>query len=64
MKQLELNFIGGKKYIPTFDTWYAENSHERRQFGERPYSKKQAVRVYSELLESGFFLKSQYRGNS
>jgi len=62
MKQLEFNFIGRNIYIPTFDTWYAENSHERRQFGERPYSKKKAVRVYSELLESGFFLNGRYKG--
>tara|TARA_R100001443_G_scaffold65778_1_gene74984 strand:- start:336 stop:554 length:219 start_codon:yes stop_codon:yes gene_type:complete len=65
MKQLELNFEKGKanfgkqenkKFeIPDFDTWYYENSHERRQFGEKPYSRMKATSVYADLIESDFF---------
>lgn len=62
MKQLEFNFKTRDSEIPTFDTWYAENSHERRQFGEKAYSKMKAVSIYADLIESGFFLQIQKRG--
>jgi len=65
MKQLEFEFtekMFSKVGVPTFETWYAENSHERRQFGERPYGKKKAVDVYNELVKTGFFHNSQYKG--
>ena len=58
MKQLDLfNYhrLQVSSEIPSFDTWYAENSHERRQFGEKPYSKMKAVSIYADLIESGFF---------
>lgn len=58
MKQLELfeNVTRGlKSEIPSFDDWYAENSHERRTFGEKAYSKSKAISVYADLVESGFF---------
>ena len=65
MKQLEFNFEKGKPnfekqrnkkfYIPSFEDWYAENSHERRQFGEKPYNRMKATSVYADLLESDFF---------
>lgn len=41
--------------IPSFDTWYSENSHERNQYGERPYKKEQAKEVYAHLIRIGFF---------
>ena len=53
-KQLELDF-SDKSYVPSFDTWYAENSHEKRQFQEKPYNKRHAIKVYRNLVESGFF---------
>ena len=62
MKQLEFNFKTRDSEIPTFDDWYAENSHERRQFGEKAYSKMQAVSVYADLIESGFFYRYNKRG--
>jgi len=62
MKQLKFDFNRRDFTIPSFETWYAENSHERRQFGDRAYSKKQAVRVYAELLEGGFFTSGRYKG--
>ena len=58
MKQLELfeNITKGlKSDIPDFETWYSENSHERRTFGEKPYSRSKAISVYADLVESGFF---------
>ena len=62
MKQLEFDFKTRDSEIPTFDDWYAENSHERRQFGEKAYSKMQAVSVYADLIESGFFYRYNKRG--
>ena len=41
--------------IPSFDEWYCENSHERRQYGEKAYSKQKAVMVYRHLIKIGFF---------
>ena len=56
MKQLEFDFKKERDiYIPSFDDWYSENSHERRTFGEKPYTKNKALIVYSELVKSGFF---------
>ena len=54
MKQLEIVFKD-KLYVPSFDDWYAENSHERRQFGEKPHPKRRAIKVYKNLVEIGFF---------
>ena len=62
MKQLEMNFKTRDYEIPTFDDWYAENSHERRQFGEKAYSKMKAVSVYADLIESGFFYRYKKGG--
>tara|TARA_B100001094_G_C18080625_1_gene744987 strand:+ start:273 stop:464 length:192 start_codon:yes stop_codon:yes gene_type:complete len=62
MKQLEFNFKSRDCEIPTFDDWYAENSHERRQFGEKAYSKMKAVSVYADLIESGFFYRYKKGG--
>ena len=62
MKQLEMNFKSRDCEIPTFDTLYAENSHERRQFGEKAYSKMKAVSVYADLIESGFFYRYKKGG--
>jgi len=53
-KQLEFDF-SEKHYVPSFDTWYAENSHEKRQFQEKPYNKRHAIKVYKNLVETGFF---------
>ena len=53
-KQLEFDF-SEKHYVPSFDTWYAENSHEKMQFQEKPYNKKRALLVYENLVETGFF---------
>ena len=52
-KQLELEFGGNR--IPTFETWYSENSHEKRTFGEKVYSYEEAEKVYKRLLENNFF---------
>ena len=56
MEQLSFNFsFGGNKKIPSFETWYAENSHEKRQFNETPYTREQAQQVYKRLIREGFF---------
>ena len=57
-KQLEFDF-SEKSYVPSFDTWYAENSHEKRQFQEKPYNKRRALMVYKNLVETGFFTKGK-----
>ena len=58
MKQLDLFEEITKNLssnVPSFDTWYSENTHERNQYGERPYSKAHAMKVYRNLVETGFF---------
>tara|TARA_B100001113_G_C21071511_1_gene605752 strand:- start:535 stop:732 length:198 start_codon:yes stop_codon:yes gene_type:complete len=62
MKQLDmfeenLKNLDSDIYTPNFDDWYSENSHERRQYGEKPYKKAHAVKVYRHLVETGFFHK-------
>jgi hypothetical protein len=57
MKQLKFNFEKRNDDIPDFETWYSENSHERRTFGEKPYNRMKATSVYADLIESGFFKK-------
>tara|TARA_Y100001938_G_C8008110_1_gene388458 strand:+ start:222 stop:407 length:186 start_codon:yes stop_codon:yes gene_type:complete len=58
MKQLDLfDCYCEETKIPDFETWYSENSHERRQFGERPYSRKKAKDVYEDLIKIKFFNK-------
>lgn len=52
-KQLELDFGGNR--VPTFETWYSENSHEKRLFGEEVYTYEKAQQVYNRLLENNFF---------
>ena len=54
MKQLEFVFKE-RNDIPDFETWYSENSHERRLFGEKPYNRLKATFVYADLIESDFF---------
>ena len=53
MKQLELNFGGHK--TPSFETWYAENSTEKRKYGEKQYTPRKALEVYNQLIRNGFF---------
>ena len=55
MKQLELDFKEKEHHVPDFETWYSENSHERRTFGEKPYNRMKAYSVYADLVESNFF---------
>lgn len=57
MKQLKFDFEKRNDDIPDFETWYSENSHERRTFGEKPYNRMKATLVYADLIESGFFKK-------
>ena len=61
MKQLEMKF-NDRDNIPDFDTWYSENSHERRLFGEKPYNRMKATSVYADLIESDFFRRYK-KGN-
>lgn len=52
MKQLELKFGGYR--IPDFETWFAENSRERRADGQPIYSKEKAKLVYQNLIDTDF----------
>ena len=61
MKLLEMKF-NDRDNIPDFDTWYSENSHERRLFGEKPYNRMKATSVYADLIESDFFRRYK-KGN-
>ncbi len=55
MKQLAFDFTKKNPNIPSFETWYSENSRERRQWKEIPYSVEQGKRVYERLVKTGFF---------
>ena len=58
MNQLQFDF--GGHTTPTFDTWYAENSTEKRKYGETEYTPSEAKKVYFKLIENGFFAKGGY----
>ena len=58
MRQLELNFGGYK--TPSFETWYAENSTEKRRYGEKQYTPTEAIEVYNKLIKSGFFSEGRF----
>ena len=60
MKQLSFNFDFGGHKTPTFSESYSENSHEKRKYGETPYSEIKAKQVYKQLIENGFFERGQY----
>ena len=62
MKQLAFDFGGHK--TPTFREWYSENSHEKSKYGEKPYSESEAKRVYSNLIETGFFKRGGYNAKA
>ncbi len=54
MKQLELKFGGYR--IPDFETWFAENSRERRADGQPIYSKDHSsflIRKFSNAYSVG-----------
>lgn len=55
MKQLAFDFTRKNPNIPSFETWYSENSRERRQWKEKPYSVDRAKVVYKRLVKTGFF---------
>ena len=61
MKQLKFDFEkeNDDYVIPDFETWYAENSHERKTFGEKPYNRMKATSVYADLIESNFFKRGK-----
>ena len=61
MKQLKFDFEKGNDdyVIPDFETWYAENSNERKTFGETPYNRMKATSVYADLIESNFFKRGK-----
>lgn len=58
MTQLEFDF--GGYCIPSFETWYAENSTEKRRFGETQYTPRQALEVYNHLIKTNFFKTGGY----
>ena len=49
-KQLELKFGGYR--IPDFESWYAENSRERRADGLTIYDTEKAENVYQQLIDN------------
>jgi len=60
MKQLAFDFTFGGHKTPSFSTWYAENSTEKRKYGEIPYTRKEGKKVYDKLVKTGFFERGQY----
>jgi len=60
MKQLAFDFTFGGHKTPSFSTWYAENSTEKRKYGEIPYTRTEGRKVYDRLVKTGFFERGQY----
>ena len=60
MECIQLEFDFGGHHTPTFETWYAENSTEKRKFGEQQYTPEEAKEVYSKLKENGSFAKGGF----
>ena len=40
---------------PDFETWFYENSKERRMWGEKPHKRDKAKEIYNELVANNFF---------
>ena len=40
---------------PDFETWFYENSKERRMWGEKPHKRDKAKEIYKSLLKNNFF---------
>lgn len=55
MKQLAFNYESIEDYIPSFDTWYSENTKERSQWGEKPHKREKAKEIYDSLVRNNFF---------
>ena len=47
---------GAKKevIVPSFNDWYTENSIERIQDQQKPYSREQGKQIYEELKKRNF----------
>ena len=47
---------GAKKevIVPSFNDWYTENSKERREDQQKPYSREQGKQIYEELKKKDF----------
>jgi len=42
-------------HAPDFETWFYENSKERRMWGEKPHNREKAKEIYNSLLKNNFF---------
>ena len=40
---------------PDFETWFYENSKERRMWGEKPHKRDKAKEIYNSLVKNNFF---------
>ena len=60
MKQLAFNYEFKEEYIPSFDTWYSENTKERNQWGEKPHRREKAKEIYDSLVKNNFFSEGNH----
>ena len=52
MRQLAFKYESIEDYIPSFDTWYSENTKERSQWGEKPHKREKAKEIYDSLVRN------------
>ena len=56
MRQLMFKFdLNKESQAPDFETWFYENSKERRMWGEKPHDREKAKEIYNSLLKNNFF---------
>lgn len=56
MRQLAFKFDNLiNDHAPDFETWFYENSKERRMWGEKPHNREKAKEIYNSLLKNNFF---------
>ena len=56
MRQLALKLdISKDSHVPDFETWFYENSKERRMWGEKPHKREKAREIYNSLVKNNFF---------
>jgi len=56
MRQLAFKFdYSINDQAPDFETWFYENSKERRMWGEKPHNREKAKEIYNSLLKNNFF---------
>ena len=49
--QFEFNYKDTDSFEENFSNWYLLNCQERTSWGEKPYSRKEGLKVFSNIFE-------------